>query len=244
VNEVSHSGGTAGYRAFLTRYPDYELSVAVMCNTASVNSRQLAHDVAEIYLGDELVPVTESEAISQSREVLERHAGVYRHAVTGAAMEIVVDEGKLRIGDDTLLIPISATSYKVEDSENRFELDLNVEGAVEAARRITPNGDTERYIRKVATTPDAKTLSEYVGRYRSEEAEAEFVAAVEEDKLVLRRRPDDVFELEPAWADAFIAEFGTIVFRRGKGNRVNAMSLSVSRMFDLRFTRVTETNRD
>lgn len=54
VREVSHSGATAGYRAFLTRYPDQHLSVAVLCNAGDANPTQYAHAVAESFLGDSL----------------------------------------------------------------------------------------------------------------------------------------------------------------------------------------------
>ena len=51
VREVSHSGSTAGYRAFLVRYPDQRLSVAVLCNAASANPTQYARAVSDAYLG-------------------------------------------------------------------------------------------------------------------------------------------------------------------------------------------------
>ena len=54
VPEVSHSGTTAGYQAFLTRFPDQHVSVAVLCNTASATPTQYARAVAEIYLGGAL----------------------------------------------------------------------------------------------------------------------------------------------------------------------------------------------
>jgi len=54
VNEVSHSGSTAGYRAFLTRFPDQRVSVAVLCNAGNANATQYAHAVSDIYLGDRI----------------------------------------------------------------------------------------------------------------------------------------------------------------------------------------------
>jgi len=51
VNEVSHSGSTAGYRAFLVRYPDQHVSVAVLCNASDANPTQYAHAVADAYMG-------------------------------------------------------------------------------------------------------------------------------------------------------------------------------------------------
>src|SRR5688572_28595114 len=44
--EVSHTGSTAGYRAFLARYPERRLAVAVLCNIGSVNPGGVGHEVA------------------------------------------------------------------------------------------------------------------------------------------------------------------------------------------------------
>src|SRR5262249_32155198 len=51
-HEVSHSGSTAGYRAFLTRFPDQHVSVAVLCNAGTANPTQYAHEVAAEYLAN------------------------------------------------------------------------------------------------------------------------------------------------------------------------------------------------
>ena len=50
--EVSHSGATAGYRAFLTRFPQQHVSVAVLCNAGSADATGAAHAVSDLYLGD------------------------------------------------------------------------------------------------------------------------------------------------------------------------------------------------
>ncbi|HEX6975521.1 MAG TPA: serine hydrolase domain-containing protein, partial [Vicinamibacterales bacterium] len=52
VLEVGHSGSTAGYRAYLARYPERHVSVAVLCNAANANATQFAHAVADLYLGN------------------------------------------------------------------------------------------------------------------------------------------------------------------------------------------------
>jgi CubicO group peptidase (beta-lactamase class C family) len=51
AREVSHSGATAGYRAYLATYPDRQVSVAVLCNAGSANATQIAHGVVDLYLG-------------------------------------------------------------------------------------------------------------------------------------------------------------------------------------------------
>jgi CubicO group peptidase (beta-lactamase class C family) len=56
LDEISHSGTTAGYNAWLGRYPAQGLSVAVLCNTTAANGTQLGHAVADIFLGDAARP--------------------------------------------------------------------------------------------------------------------------------------------------------------------------------------------
>lgn len=53
VDEISHTGSTAGYRAFLARYPRRQggdVSIAVLCNLAQANAADLAHQVADVVL--------------------------------------------------------------------------------------------------------------------------------------------------------------------------------------------------
>jgi CubicO group peptidase (beta-lactamase class C family) len=52
VPEISHTGSTSGYRAFLARYPDQRLDVAVLCNAGNVSPGPIGRQVADVYLGD------------------------------------------------------------------------------------------------------------------------------------------------------------------------------------------------
>ena len=54
TKSVSHTGSTSGFRAFLARYPEQQLSVAVLCNIGAVNPGQVGQQVARIFLS----PVT------------------------------------------------------------------------------------------------------------------------------------------------------------------------------------------
>ncbi|HSL72226.1 MAG TPA: serine hydrolase domain-containing protein, partial [Longimicrobiales bacterium] len=48
---VTHTGSTAGYRAFLARYPEKGLSTAILCNAGNANPGALGNLVAAIFLG-------------------------------------------------------------------------------------------------------------------------------------------------------------------------------------------------
>ena len=56
TREVAHSGSTAGYRAWLGRYPQAHLSIALLCNAADANSTALAHAVADLFLPAQTSP--------------------------------------------------------------------------------------------------------------------------------------------------------------------------------------------
>jgi CubicO group peptidase (beta-lactamase class C family) len=50
VDEVSHSGSTAGYNTFLARFPSFAVDVAVLCNSSSARAGAYTYAVADIYL--------------------------------------------------------------------------------------------------------------------------------------------------------------------------------------------------
>jgi len=45
---VGHGGGDPGASAYLVRYPDHDLTVAVVCNLDEIDSIGLARSVADI----------------------------------------------------------------------------------------------------------------------------------------------------------------------------------------------------
>ena len=86
--------------------------------------------------------------------------------------------------------------------------------------------------------PTAKELGAFAGTYSSDEAETTFVAAMDGETLVLKRRPDTVLKLRPTTTDTFAAQpLGIVKFLRDTAGRVNGMSVSRDRVFDMRFTR-------
>ena len=54
--EFRHSGTTGSYRAYLARFPESHVSVAVLCNAGNSMPRQALHAVADLYLADALKP--------------------------------------------------------------------------------------------------------------------------------------------------------------------------------------------
>jgi CubicO group peptidase (beta-lactamase class C family) len=152
-DEIAHSGTTAGYNAWLGRYPKQQLSVAVLCNASTANGTRLGRSVANILLG----------------------------------------------------------------REDPF------------APELAPGGSHLKW----APTPEQ--LVSYAGTYTSDEIETTLRVAVENERLVIRRRPNDVIVLNPSDRPgdrgAFTSSLGTVRFFPSE------LSIHESRVWDLRFQR-------
>ncbi len=84
--------------------------------------------------------------------------------------------------------------------------------------------------------PGASVLSALAGSYWSDEAETMLTAAIEEDRLVLKRRPDTVMRMVAIGPDKFRGPIGTVTFLRNASGAVEGLSVNQDRVWDLRFT--------
>jgi CubicO group peptidase (beta-lactamase class C family) len=233
LREVSHSGSTAGYRAYLTRYPDQHLSVAVLCNAASGQAERYAHAVADLYLANDIRTPAPPEAVKIPAKDLEALAGMYRNTMTGTVGMFVVEKDTLRLQNGAALIPLSATRFTPGTGSGSLQFDGK--GGLRVA---AGNGTEETYQRVQPVKPAIGQLKELVGAYVSDEAEVTLQVVVEGTQLKITRRPDTNLTLTPLYEDAFQApSLGLVRFRRDAGSRVTGLSVVQDRVWDLRFAR-------
>ncbi len=231
VAEVRHSGTTGSYRAFLARYPEQHLSVAVLCNAGDSMPRQSLHAVADLYLANALKPDPAPRGVRLSAAELDAIAGLYRNIDRGDVVRIERHGDGLRLGGETLLFALSA--MRLTDGEGTT---IGLDGA---GRALMDEGSGAPIVleRVPAAQPTPAELETLAGRYASDEAETTFTVRVRAGALELAQRPATVYRLTPLYADAFDSELGTIVFRRDAGGAVTALSIVQDRVWDLRFTR-------
>lgn len=207
-NEVSHSGSTAGYSAWLGRYPDQDVSVAVLCNLA-VNATQLGHAVADVYL-----PAVAPATLPLVKGDVSR-AGMYRSLRDNSVVTVTHENGTLRIANRTPVVEFDGSSMRfVGDNE------------IEVWEKVDP------------WKPSRAELEALVGEYASAEAETSFTVVLDGDRLVVRQRPASRFAMTPTFRDAFSAQIGNVRFVRDASGKVTEMALSQSRVWELRFRRV------
>ena len=242
VPSITHTGSTAGYRGFIGRYPDQRLSVAILCNVGNANPGALGAEVARFFLGDAASPDPEpGEGMSLSAGEMEAMTGLYREVDTGDPLRVTLEDGALRVGNQRL-VAHSASDFQVGASARRL-----VFGDASGAGRPTIDEYTGEYHDNTYEpvdefAPDAGRMDAYVGTFHSDDAETTLVVAVEDGRLVAKRRPDAVFELEPVYEDAFNAGgLGRIRFDLGADGRAEAFGIRQGRVYDMRFQRVADS---
>ena len=243
VREVQHSGGTAAYRGFLTRFPDHGLAVSVMCNVGEANPGGLARAVADLYLGDAVSEEASEDPAGADVDPVRvaALAGGYRDTRTGQFMELTADGASLRMGGGPGGMPLTAMSETEFASPAGVSIVFDAAadgGARPGATMDTPVADGVRIEPVEGFEPTASDLAAYVGAYHSDEAEVTYWVEVEDGGLVLRDRYGDGPSLVPVYPDAFRQGGSTFIFRRDESGRVTQASLSQGRVWDLRFERV------
>ncbi len=243
---VEHGGGAAGYRAHLIRFPEQRFSVTCLCNTTTHPS-ELARRVADIYLAKELKDptsvLTDERTVELSEEQLASKTGLYWNRENEWIRKIVLKEGELRM-------VLTYGRYEMKPlSENRFRLvgrpraEVRFEAATPGSKpRLAENfgGGKFRFFEPVAQfTPTRTELAAYVGTYVSEEAEATYQVALQDDKLVLKRPRRKAASLQPLLRDVFSMPGYTIHFTRDSNNRVFAMLFNSYAIRNFRFTKQT-----
>ena len=235
LREVSHSGSTAGYSAFLTRFPDERVSVAVLCNVAT-NATTLAHEVSDVALAGRLKPPVPPKA-THTLTGLEaaRITGLYRDKLTGAPLTIVFEDGRLSAARLGVLVPASGLHFATALNQT-WDFDGNG-----GARAEDEYGTVDLYERVAAARPSLHELEAYAGAYASDEAEVDMTAKVDAQGLLLKRRPDATIRLTPVYADAFRADsLGTVIFNRDAGGRPIGFRVVQDRVWSMPFHRMSD----
>jgi CubicO group peptidase (beta-lactamase class C family) len=233
LNEVSHSGSTAGYQAWLGRYPEQGLSVAVLCNVASANATQLGHQVADVYLAS-VIPPHPEEAPPIDPAMLQAEAGLYRSVRDHQTLSVEVQDGTLRIDHRGVLTPVTGNVFRLGEDGPRAEFDSTGKGL----RMSTAVDEGNTYEKVERWTPTPAELEAMAGEYASDEAEVTFHVALDKDGLVIHRRPDATIALTPTYRDGFSSSLGSVRFLRDSAGHVTELSIGEQRVWDMRFRRV------
>jgi CubicO group peptidase (beta-lactamase class C family) len=230
---VEHSGGTFGYRTELLRFPEQRFSVIALCNLASANVEGLSRKVADVYLGDKLLPDADATAPARYSDPTP-FAGTYLDPRNYMTYNFTVDDGKL-MGWGAVLRRTGANEFRdLVGNPITFEQKNGVMTA-----RLDLEGETYFDGKKV---PDIHLspaeLGAFTGRYTSEELDTTYAIAVEQGSLTLTIRDHPTITLKPIAPQEFeAADLGTILFREHAKQRITGLALFSQAARGIAFTK-------
>jgi|TARA_R110000737_G_scaffold157205_1_gene185739 CubicO group peptidase (beta-lactamase class C family) len=250
LNEIQHGGADAGYRTFLTRFPDQNFSVIVFSNLAEFNTRNLAHKIVDIYLKDKLVDEEKSKAKAESAETisiaaktLNTYLGDYELR-PGFIISIIEGGGKLYAqvkGQTTIsLVAVSDTKFELKEIGAKVEFIPNGGEKVELFK-LNQGGEITDVSRVKPFDISTINLSDYIGDYYSEELMTTYsISATDSNLLVKHIRVSD-FTINPYEVDLFTDNswfFSQVQFFRNSENKVTGFKVSNGRARNNHFTKV------
>lgn len=230
--EISHSGATAGYRAWLAYYPQKKLSIVMLSNDGTFNPARTGRELAEIFLGksETLALQPPDRRISLTENELTRWTGTWRHTTEPEFFIIERNANNLRLGN-ALLTPVHRdTAY----GSNYVLITISDKNMV----RQTAEG-REVYVKMSAPDKSPAYLQKIAGRYRSNDADVTIEIKVKGDELWVHRKPGDVFQLVPVYRDAYRWEgAGLMELTRDRKGNITGFQLSLPRAWRVPFVRI------
>jgi CubicO group peptidase (beta-lactamase class C family) len=255
---VDHSGGDAGYRSDMTRFPEQHFSASVLCNFADIDPSGLVRRVADIVLAKDFKapqsapaalppspPQASSTPIPLTPEQMTAIAGDYWDGMDQDA-EVVAKNGKLLldVGRDDWheLKQFAPGHFHVADEPWGEQIDLHFiaseGGKPRRMEKIFAGGKTENF-EVIAFTPADADLADYAGAYVSDEIDPVYRMAVQNRSVILTRLKHNPDALRPAIHDVFVGDIGKITFTRDAAGRVSGFIVDADRIKNFRFTKMT-----
>lgn len=233
MHEISHDGATAGYRAWLGRYPDQHVSMAILCNADDAIPSNYAHALADLYLPNATpaaTPYTSTPPASL--------AGIYASERDGVPLRFTLHGGRLRTdtGLDVKAAPDGRLALEHADGVIAMTGELLSDGRL----RLDTAGDATFYDREQAYAPTSADLARMAGRFHNDDVPVTYQITAEAGSLrvTAEDRPGKSRLFVPAYSNAFIA--GDVMLRPvlDHAGHVTGIRISDDRVWNLTFVRL------
>ena len=199
------------------------MSVAVLCNVGIANPVALGRRVADLLIEKpKTAAQSGSPAVTLTAAQVERWAGIYVNPRTDRAYRLVARGGAL-VNEDAPNAAIEARSPDVFRLASGTILAFSAAGPARTLVVVTPDGDSARLAEARLPSLTSERLADYAGTYASEELDVQLTVAVQDGRLVLRRREAEDAPLRPVYEDDFTSPIGSLHFSRDGTGRVTGL---------------------
>jgi CubicO group peptidase (beta-lactamase class C family) len=258
LQTIGHGGSLAGFRAQLTRFPQQETTVLVLCSFPTSNPGARALRVADVVLAPELAPVVadgdeaqggDAEAdgtdpATASVELSEAQLGAFVghwRASMGIEVEIVREGDRLvflQAGRRSPVLVLAPDRLRLPASDVDMRL-LDLQAGKFQSMSVTqgPQEFTAVRFDPVDTAGDHRDLH---GEYHSVELDVTWVLFEQDGRLALRRPPGRSTGVSQMREDLFATDGVALRIDRG-ADGVRGFTIDAGRVQGIYFTRVPET---
>ena len=248
IRREEHDGGFVGYRTLITRYPDEKLTVTVLCNDSEADPNELESKVAAVFLpalGEPEKPeaggvVAQAAAFGEDPAAV---AGTYLNEATFEVRVVEPKDGELHLlfaraggGRHRVLVPVGTRELAVRGGTAHYTFEPANGKAPAMLTRKSDAGGVDTYVRiePVGSLPAAK-LTEYAGRYGSDELARDIEFVVKDGQLVPRPWGGRFAQLAatPVARDRFALDDIGCTFQRDPSGKVNGVIVTTGRSIGL-----------
>ncbi len=244
LKTVSHGGVLGGYRSELLRFPEQKFSVICLSNLNSFNPSSVSYQVADIYLSEHLKDEKEKpeniKTVELAKEILENTTGTYIRFESGEKIGISLKGDHLYCryqNRNYHLAPLSEFEFLVQDMPRRTILRFEKQESEKPLllHIFETNKRPQTYTSSKAKVLAKEELSEYEGRFSSEELQVTFQIKKSDGELrfVHKRAPRAAFK--QLYADFFKIGNLRVRFVRDEADHITGFCLDAGRVKNLQF---------
>ena len=250
--EFSHGGADAGYRTFVSVYPDARMGVIVFGNNADFNSNGVTEKITDLFLKDKTAngkPATQAPKDTAAAALaapdiaaVKPYLGSYVSA-DGVAFDLAVRNGKLYYveEDGPELLTKDSTARYVMFNAREIQFTLEPLGKDTEVRVNIPG----REIRVIRYTPvnekNEQVLQTYVGNYYCPELGCSYGIELKDHHLVLTNNKYDDARLKLAGPDHLLNDnwwMNHLTIKRNAAHKIVGFEVDSDRVTHLIFNKM------
>jgi len=248
LKRIQHGGAIGGFRSFVSAYPEEQLSIAVLTNFSSSDSRQKKAQIAAVLLKkyDKEIAVKEKttedlRANQLSNEKLKSFEASYWNDKDNYARKIYLKNDTLRYSrsatNESPIVPIGNDSFQMLKVSADLKVKFEINGKGKSMIVTVNHGQPSLFQGFEPTLRTKKELASYSGKFYSPELETTYDIYLKNDTLFYHNARHGDFKMKVLKKDVLEGEWPLNIakFQRDEKGNINGILVSNGRVRNLWF---------
>jgi CubicO group peptidase (beta-lactamase class C family) len=247
--QFSHSGADAGYRTYLTVFPDLQMGFLIFSNLADINTSEKAYAMADLFIKDTTTSagkktIDSSTALLRDSSQWKPMGGSYI-SDEGLMMRVDWRNGRMTYAFNNNMRLMGSyakdTLVDLADPSRKFVLKLN--GADTLVEFAAPNQQFRFRKYQSGRIYSDEELKKYTGTYYSDELDCSYSIILKDHQLFLHHpkyndarlalNGDDQMTSTPWWMN-------NLLIQRGRKKEVIGFEVNCGRVLHLKFRKIKQ----